>query len=101
MDRIEVNVITEEIKQIPLTDEETAIANINKESWDIIEAERIAAEQAEAELLAAKTQSFNENLPSWIAVETAVDNIANLADAKSFLKKLARVVYWLAKDSIE
>lgn len=39
-----------------------------------------------------------DNLPSWSAVSTAVDNIANLADAKVFLKKLSRVVYWLAKN---
>jgi hypothetical protein len=39
---------------------------------------------------------LSDNLPSWDKVSTTVDNIANLADAKVFLKKLARVVYWLA-----
>lgn len=41
---------------------------------------------------------FIDNLPSWKQVSTAVDNIANLADAKAFLKKLARITYWLARD---
>lgn len=41
---------------------------------------------------------FIDNLPSWNQVSTAVDNIANLADAKAFLKKLARITYWLARD---
>ena len=48
---------------------------------------------------AAKQQDIIDNLPSWAQVETAVDNIANLEEAKSFLKKLSRVVYWVAKNS--
>jgi len=61
----------------------------------------IAEQQAMADKAAAqaaKAQAFLDNLPSWAQVETAVDNIANLADAKAFIKKLARVVYWLACD---
>ena len=54
---------------------------------------------AHAEVQAAKAQDFLNNIPSWAGVSTAVDNIANLADAKVFIKKLARVVYWLAKDT--
>ena len=60
--------------------------------------EQIAAEQAKADRIAAKAQAFIDNLPSWLIVETAVNNIANLAAAKTFLMKLARVTYWLAKD---
>lgn len=45
-----------------------------------------------------KQESIMGNLPSWTQVSTAVDNISNLAEAKKFLKKLSRVVYWLAKD---
>ena len=47
---------------------------------------------------AQKEQDIINNLPSWAQVETAVDNIANLADAKVFIKKLSRIVYWLAKN---
>ena len=56
---------------------------------------------AEEARIAAKAQDFLDNIPSWAGVSTAVDNIANLADAKVFIKKLARIVYWLAKDKIE
>ena len=47
---------------------------------------------------AQKAQDIINNLPSWAQVETAVDNIANLADAKTFIKKLSRITYWLAKN---
>lgn len=42
-----------------------------------------------------------KNLPSKATVNTAIDNIASLADAKAFLKKLSLVVYEHIKDSIE
>ena len=64
----------------------------------------IAAKQAaidKAAAQAAKAQAFLDNLPSWVQVEIAVGNIASLADAKAFLKKLARVVYWLARDKAD
>lgn len=75
-------------------------------------AAKLAAEQAAAKQaaiaqaaldakIAAKLAAIADNLPSWTQVSTAVANIANLADAKVFLKKLARVVYWLAKDKAD
>ena len=66
--------------------------------WPQIEAERIAAEQAEAARVEAKAQALVDNLPSWTQVSGAVDAISNLAEAKVFIKKMARVTYWLAKD---
>ena len=47
---------------------------------------------------AAKKKAIDDNLPSWAQVETALDNISNLAEAKAALKKIARVVYLLAKN---
>ena len=47
---------------------------------------------------AQRTQDIIDNLPSWAQVETVVDNIANLADAKAFIKKLSRIVYWLTRN---
>jgi len=47
---------------------------------------------------AAKTQPIINNMPSWAHVETAVNNIANLADAKAFLLKLSLMAFWLAKN---
>jgi len=59
------------------------------------------AQEGWAAIAAARKADLVSNLPSWSQVSTAVDNIGNLADAKAFLKKLSRVVYWLAKDSGE
>jgi len=59
-------------------------------AWGISGAEQIKPQ---------RVLDLTDNLPSWSAVSTAVDNIANLADAKAFLKKLSRVVYWLAKET--
>jgi len=64
-------------------------------------AEQQAAEQAQAATQAAKAQAFLDNLPSWPLISDAVDKIASLADAKIFIKKLARVVYWIAKDQAD
>ena len=52
-----------------------------------------------AEAQAEKAQDFIANLPSWSQVQTAISNIGNMAEAKQFLLKLSRVVYWLAKNS--
>ncbi len=38
-------------------------------------------------------------LPTWASIEGAVDAITNLAEAKVFLKKLARVLYLHIKNS--
>jgi hypothetical protein len=60
----------------------------------------LAQQEARAEtvkLNALKSQAITENLPSWTNVEKEVDNIGSLDDAKAFLKKLARIVYWDVK----
>jgi len=59
---------------------------------------RLLAEASNAHY-AARDAAILEALPSWAQVETACDNISTLAEAKAFLKKLSRVVYWLAKNS--
>ena len=56
--------------------------------------------KAQAELdQAQKAQDIIDNLPSWSAVETAINNISSLAQAKAFMLKHARVTYWLAKNT--
>jgi len=55
--------------------------------------EEIAARQAREAKEAQLAQTLRDNLPTYAQVMTAVDNIANLADARAFLKKLAAVVY--------
>jgi len=60
--------------------------------------------QAMADLAEAEQQKIADiitNLPSWAQVKAEIDNISDLDGAKTFLLKLSRVVYWLAKDSEE
>lgn len=66
--------------------------------------ERIAYEAELIQREADRIQKFTDiqaNLPSWAEVTTAIDNINNMAQAKAYLLKLSRVVYWLAKDTSE
>jgi len=55
--------------------------------------EEIAASEARATKEAQMAQTLSQNLPTFAQVQTAIDNIGNLADAKAFLKKLVAVVY--------
>lgn len=68
---------------------------------DAILAAEAAAAQAEADRVVAKAQAILDNLPTRTQMHTAIDNIANLADAKAFLHKGFEVVYWLAKDKAD
>ena len=61
----------------------------------------IAAKAAREALQAAKQQALVDGLPSWSQVDTTINNIANLADAKAFIKKLSRVVYLDVKNSVD
>ncbi len=54
---------------------------------------------AREQITQQRNQDLEVNLPSWAQVQTAVNNITNLAEAKAFILKLSRVVYWLAKGS--
>ena len=55
-------------------------------------------DQTTADTYNKRQIDLEANIPSWSAVASAVDNISNLAEAKIVLKKLARIVYWLAKN---
>lgn len=94
MKRIEINVVTKKTETISLTPQEETDALARTVVWKALEMELSAQ-------VAVKAQAFTDNLSSWAAVESTIDNIANLAEAKAFLKKLARVVYWLAKNTEE
>jgi len=43
-------------------------------------------------------QDIADNLPAWAQVQAAINSINTLQQAKVFLKKLTRIVYWLAKN---
>jgi len=60
--------------------------------------DQIAKRAEEEARIAAKIQAMVDNLPSWAIVDQAVTDISDLPSAKAFIRKLARVVYWLARD---
>lgn len=72
-----------------------------KAVWPQIEAERIAADEAETQRVTAKTKALVDNLPSWTEVDTAITNATNIAALKVIIRKMARVLYWLAKDKAD
>ncbi len=47
---------------------------------------------------AQKEQDLINNMPSWSQVQTTINNISSMADAKAYLLKLSRIVYWGAKN---
>ena len=59
---------------------------------------KLAADQAEADRIAAKEQAIIDNLPSWAVVDQAISDATTIAALKVIVRKLSRVVYWLAKD---
>ena len=84
--------------------EEREVDEAGYETAKAVDPQRIAEQQAIADKMAvqaAKVQSIIDNLPSWAQVDQAVTNISNLADAKAFIRKLARLVYWLARDKAD
>ncbi len=75
---------------IALTDEEKATISAE---WAANEIKQIAEQAIEDQ----RTQDFIDSLPSWSVVSTSIDNIASMADAQVILRKMAKVIYWLAK----
>jgi len=84
-------------RTVEIPDKETHKWDEASESFVALEAGDITPEK-QAELdTQQKAQEIADRLPDWAAVENVVNNISNLADAKGFLLKLARVVYWDVK----
>ena len=92
---ISAGYLEEDIEVKWVTDEEYAVAKAE----DPNEIARIAEQEAKEAILAAKAQAIIDNLPSWSQVKTKINNITDLAGAKAFLLKLARVVYWDIKNT--
>lgn len=49
--------------------------------------------------LVQKEKDIVDNLPTWQQVSDAIDAVSTIAGLKVVVKKIARVVYWLAKNS--
>lgn len=58
--------------------------------------QRIIAETAAKE--AYKRQQIEERMPRWVAVSDAVDAAFTNTAQRTLIKRLCRVVYWLAKN---
>ena len=68
---------------------------------EAILAAEAAAQAAEEARIAQKQQDIIDNLPSWQQISDAIDAATTIAATKAILKKIARVVYWMAKDKAE
>ena len=84
----------DDVEELEVDDAGYAAAKL-EDPYEIAKEATIAAQR---EARRVKIQDFADNIPSWNAVDTAITNITNLADAKVFIKKLSRVVYWLARN---
>lgn len=70
-------------------------------AWGKVEKEKLLGPPMPSEVAATvaqavKTQAMTDNLPSWQAVSDAIDAATTLAAMKVIVKKMVRVLYWLA-----
>lgn len=56
-------------------------------------------EAAQLAVQAAKVQAIIDNLPSWAAVSAAIDAATTVLKLQAIVKKMARVIYWIAKST--
>ncbi len=98
----EDNIVAQVISKDVITGQVTERDYTQKELDNIVAAE---AEELPNKLIQdafdAQVESEKASLPTRAEVKTMVDDIANLADAKVFIKKLAMVVYTLRKNSTD
>jgi len=87
-----------------LLDKTVEIGDKETHKWDEVSQQFVPLEagditpKKQAKLdVQQKARDFLNNLPDWTTVESTVNNISNLAEARAYLLKLSQVVYWLAK----
>lgn len=77
----------------------------DESKWDgsqwVPDQEKIDIRLAEEARIAAKARALIDNLPTWAEVEAAIDGVSTIAGLKVVVKKIARVVCWLAKDKAD
>jgi hypothetical protein len=66
-------------------------------TYDVVN--KTAGEIAVEAAIVQKAQDIADNLPTWQQVSDAIDAATTLAAMKVIVKKLAKIVYWLAKNS--
>ena len=94
LNAVNAGYLPEDIDEREVTSEEYESAKLD----DPVEIAAKQTQQAKALEQEKKIQAILDNLPSWAAVQSSVQGISNLAEAKSVILKLSRIVYWLAKD---
>lgn len=57
----------------------------------------LAEQEASKEKADAKEKAIKDALPTWEAVNKAIEGAATVDELKAIVTKLARVIYWLAK----
>lgn len=75
-------------ESIPEPDE--AQLDLDMAEYEVYKTAKDAQDAADAAQIA---QDLTNNLPDWATVNTAIDAISDLAEAKVFIKKLTKVVY--------
>lgn len=80
---------------------ETAVEpDINISGYEAVKRQiDLERDAKEAEILQKQTD-INNNLPTWQQISDEIDGISSLTGMKIALKKIARVVYWLAKNQL-
>lgn len=62
---------------------------------------KAAQDQAEADRIAAKAQAIIDNLPTWQEIDDAITAATTIAGLKVIIRKMARVLYWIARDKAD
>jgi hypothetical protein len=60
-----------------------------------------AESKSEVDQLAAKEKAISDNLPSWTAIEAAINNADTVVKLRAIVLKLSRVLYWMAKNKAD
>lgn len=73
--------------------------------WDgfkwVTDTQKVIELTAIQQAITQKAEDIELNLPSWAEVESYISKVDSIAKAQAVLLKLARVVYWLAKNKAE
>ena len=68
---------------------------------DPVEIANVQTQQAAAAVEAAKIQAIVDNLPSWAAIEAAINAADTVPKLRAIVLKIARVLYWDVKNKAD
>jgi len=67
-------------------------------AW-VPDTDKIDARLAEEARIAAKAKAITDNLPSWAAIEAAINAADTIPKLRAIVLKIARVLYWDVKNT--